>query len=110
MNLCSIALLLALGGSLFTNPGVAETPSGKTHATAAVSAIWIDVPFAAQTKDGCGSASIAMVMRYWDVKRNIPFSDAADPAKIQELLFSRSASGIFASSMQKYFQDSGYQA
>lgn len=110
MNLCSIALLLALGGSLVTSPSVAEMPSGKTRTTAAVPTIWIDVPFAAQTKDGCGSASIAMVMRYWDLKRDVPFSAAADPAKIQKLLFSRSARGIFASSMQKYFQSSGYQA
>ena len=26
-------------------------------------AIWIDVPYIAQTKDGCGSASISMVMQ-----------------------------------------------
>ncbi len=26
--------------------------------------IWLDVPFIAQEKDGCGAASIAMVMQY----------------------------------------------
>ncbi len=29
------------------------------------SALWIDVPFVAQTGEGCGAASIAMIMQYW---------------------------------------------
>jgi len=34
--------------------------------SAAVSAgLWLDVPFVKQEKNGCGSASIAMVMQYW---------------------------------------------
>ncbi len=27
--------------------------------------VWLDVPFVKQEKDGCGAASIAMVMQYW---------------------------------------------
>src|ERR1043165_5812507 len=29
------------------------------------SGVWLDVPFIKQEKDGCGAASIAMVMQYW---------------------------------------------
>lgn len=105
MNWRWIAVLLALGGAL---PGAAAVPPPAT--VAAAPAIWINVPFAAQTKDGCGSASIAMVMRYWDGKEGRPIAADADPAKIQALLFSRSAGGIYASSMQEYFQKSGYRA
>lgn len=88
---------------------MAETlsvPSGS----AAAHPIWIDVPFAEQTKDGCGSASISMVMQYWDRKKGLPVGVDANPAHIQADLFSPEARGIYASSMQKYFQQSGYQA
>jgi ABC-type bacteriocin/lantibiotic exporter with double-glycine peptidase domain len=104
MKLCCIAVLLILGGT-----SIAEPASGQTRAAAAP-AIWIDVPFAAQTKDGCGSASISMVMQYWDRKKGRPAGADADPEKIQAALFSRAAGGIFASSMQKYLQKAGYRA
>jgi ABC-type bacteriocin/lantibiotic exporter with double-glycine peptidase domain len=104
MKLCCIAVLAILG-----TPRIAKPTASQTRA-ATVPAIWIDVPFAAQTKDGCGSASISMVMQYWDRKEGRSIAADADPAKIQSVLFSRPAGGIFASSMQNYFQKAGYQA
>ena len=104
MKLCCLAALLILGGPL-----IAEPTPGQPSA-AAVPAIWIDVPFSAQTKDGCGSASISMVMRYWDRKEDLPVAADADASSIQTALFSSSAGGIFASSMQEYFRKSGYLA
>jgi ABC-type bacteriocin/lantibiotic exporter with double-glycine peptidase domain len=74
------------------------------------SAVWIDVPFVAQTTDGCGSASIAMVMQYWDRKRQRALAADAEPEHIQAALFSRAADGIYASAMRKYFLRSGYRA
>jgi predicted double-glycine peptidase len=71
--------------------------------------VWIDVPFFAQSRDGCGSASISMVMSYWQKKDDQPASPSADAAKIQAALFSPSAGGIPASGMQKYFEESGYR-
>jgi len=71
--------------------------------------VWVDVPFIAQTKEGCGSASIAMVMRYWEQKNGAQDSAAANPDKIQAQLYSAEAKGIFASSMEKYFRDAGYR-
>lgn len=76
---------------------------------AAPPAIWIDVPFAVQTTDGCGSAAIAMVMRYWDGKARQPSGPDAAPGNIQAALFSRAAHGIYASSMESYLRRSGYR-
>src|SRR6266446_6911914 len=72
--------------------------------------ILIDVPFVRQTRDGCGSASISMVIRYWEKKGGQSAPPAADEMKIQAALFSPAAGGIPASAMQKYFQESGYRA
>ena len=89
--------------------------SAELSRAAETPAIWIDVPFVAQSKEGCGSASISMVMKYWEQKDGQArrggqaASPPADPQKIQAALFSRAAGGIPASSMQRYFQESGYR-
>ncbi len=69
--------------------------------SAATSGIWLDVPYIRQEKNGCGAASIAMVMQYW--------MGSADPQAIQKLLYSRRAEGIFASDMEGYFREKGFQ-
>jgi len=76
---------------------------------AETAAIWLDVPFIAQSRDGCGSASISMVMQYWEKKDGRAGPSSADPEKIQSALFSPAAGGIPASAMQRYFQESGYR-
>ena len=70
--------------------------------------VWLDVPFVKQEKDGCGAASIAMVMQYWQKQQ--PASDiaSADPAAIQRALYSKKAHGIYASDLQRYFQDHAF--
>ena len=90
-----IGMLLCLGGLLS-----AETPSG----------LWLDVPFVQQEKDGCGSASIAMVMQYWLAQQGQTVGAAADALQIQRVLYSRQAGGIYASQMQRYFQEQGFHA
>ena len=91
-------LLVIFAGSVESNLG-AETAG-----------TWIDVPFVMQTKDGCGSASISMVIRYWENRSGQTALATANPEKIQAALFSPAASGIPASMMRKYFQDIGYRA
>ena len=76
----------------------AETPS-----------LWIDVPFVAQVKNGCGSAAIAMVMDYWEKKSGRSAGDSADAAKIQAALYSPAEEGIPASAMKRYFDGAGYR-
>jgi ABC-type bacteriocin/lantibiotic exporter with double-glycine peptidase domain len=76
---------------------------------AARAGIWIDVPYVAQSQDGCGSAVISMVMRYWAEQPGHGASPGPPPEKIQRLLFSRAEKGIPASSMRRYFERSGYR-
>jgi len=72
--------------------------------------LWLDVPFVRQTKDGCGAASIAMVMQYWEHQQGRPASPKADSTHILQILYSSSAHGIYASAMERYFQQNGYRA
>jgi ABC-type bacteriocin/lantibiotic exporter with double-glycine peptidase domain len=76
----------------------AETPS-----------LWIDVPFVAQVKNGCGSAAIAMVMEYWEKKTGWTASSTANAEKIQAALYSPAEEGISASAMKRYFDGAGYR-
>ena len=57
-------------------------------------AIWLDVPFFKQEKDGCGAAVIAMVIEYWNQKQPQPrAATLADPIQIQKALYSSEAHG-----------------
>jgi len=76
---------------------------------AATPSLWIDVPFVAQAKNGCGSAAIAMVMDYWDKKAGRAAGGSADAAKIQAALYAPAEEGIPASAMKKYFESAGYR-
>lgn len=72
--------------------------------------IWLDVPFVQQEKDGCGAASIAMVMQYWLRQQGRPADGSADAAaEIQRTLYSSRAHGIYASDLQRYFQQQGFR-
>ena len=72
------------------------------------SSLWLDVPFVKQEKDGCGAASIAMVMQYWQLQQRRSGNSTAEAAQIQRALHSDAAHGIHASDMQRYFQQNGY--
>jgi ABC-type bacteriocin/lantibiotic exporter with double-glycine peptidase domain len=82
--------------------------AAKVH-SAPATAIWIDVPFVVQSPNGCGSAAISMVMRYWAKEEGKPSPPSADSRKIQAVLYSPQVEGISASSMQRYFRESGYR-
>jgi ABC-type bacteriocin/lantibiotic exporter with double-glycine peptidase domain len=79
--------------------------------------VWLDVPFFKQEKNGCGAASIAMVMQYWTAQQASAAPPAAastasmsaDPEAIQRALYSANEHGIRASDMQRYFQDHGFR-
>ena len=71
--------------------------------------LWTDVPFIPQAKNGCGSAAISMVMRYWEKNDGQGGGRSADPEKVQAALFSPAVGGIPASRMEKYFRESGYR-
>ena len=73
-------------------------------------AVWIDVPFVRQPRDGCGAASLSMVMQYWAAQEHQPAPPASDVAAIQRQLFVPKEHGIPAASMQSYLRQNGFEA
>jgi ABC-type bacteriocin/lantibiotic exporter with double-glycine peptidase domain len=92
-----------LGLVLFLAAGIGFALAAETPG------LWVDVPFVAQVKNGCGSAAMAMVMEYWDKKTGQSGGDSADAGKIQAALYSPAEEGIPASAMKKYFESAGYR-
>jgi predicted double-glycine peptidase len=71
--------------------------------------VWLDVPFIKQTEDGCGSASLSMLLKYWTEHGAAIASERVNVDTIQQKLYSRKAHGIFASDMEKYLRESGFR-
>jgi predicted double-glycine peptidase len=91
-------VLLALFPALFGQSAPAKNPG-----------VWLEVPYVKQTEDGCGSATISMLLQYWSAHGASVTASRADAAAIQKQLYSRKAHGIFASDMQRYFRESGFR-
>lgn len=72
--------------------------------------MWIDVPFVAQPRDGCGAASLSMVMQYWAAKQGGTSPKDSDAERIQHELYSKSEHGISAERMSGYLRQHGFQA
>jgi predicted double-glycine peptidase len=70
---------------------------------AAAGGLWLDVPFVHQEKNGCGSASVWMLLQYWKTPA------APRLEEIHQTLFSKEAKGIYARDMERYFQSRGFQ-
>jgi ABC-type bacteriocin/lantibiotic exporter with double-glycine peptidase domain len=87
-------LVLALSSALFAS---------------ADSNLWLDVPFVKQEKNGCGAASIAMIMQYWQREQHGDKEAPNDPAEIQRALYDKEAHGIFASAVEQYLSKSGFR-
>jgi uncharacterized protein YvpB len=68
--------------------------------------LWLDVPFVKQVKEGCGAASIAMVMQYWAQQQNRD-PQSIDATEIQNTLYSKKGHGIYASDVERYFKEHG---
>lgn len=65
-------------------------------------AVWIDVPFVRQARDGCGSASVWMLLEYWG-------KGIESVEDIHRKLFSSDAEGVYAADMQRYFESRQFQ-
>jgi ABC-type bacteriocin/lantibiotic exporter with double-glycine peptidase domain len=74
---------------------------------AAAPELRLDVPFVRQEKNGCGAASIAMVMQYWQQQEHglVP----PDAETVQRALYSRAARGIYASDLEVYLRRHGFR-
>jgi predicted double-glycine peptidase len=80
---------------------------GAALAAAGVN-VWLDVPFVRQQKQGCGPATVAMVMEYWQQRLHQP-AHAIDAAEIlRELPPGRH--GVTATAMVSYFEQHDYRA
>jgi uncharacterized protein YvpB len=99
-----IALLLALLFSfeLIASAQIQDSDSSKAG-------IWLDVPFIKQTVEGCGSASIAMLLQYWSAHGTQVAPARSDADAIQKRLYSRKGHGIYASDLEKYLRESGFR-
>lgn len=71
-------------------------------------AVWINVPFVAQPRDGCGAASVAMVMQYWAAQQHQPVSMDAEVAVIQKQVFSRHQHGATPGALEAYLNQHGF--
>jgi ABC-type bacteriocin/lantibiotic exporter with double-glycine peptidase domain len=71
--------------------------------------IWIDVPFIKQAPEGCGAASIAMIMQYWSSVDGQASDGGADVANILRSLHSPTGHGIYSSAMSLYLQQQGFR-
>lgn len=67
------------------------------------------MPFVKQTEEGCGSASLSMLLQYWGAHGTQVTAGRADADAIQKKLYSHKARGIFASDMQQYLEASGFR-
>jgi len=76
---------------------------------AGASGLWLDVPYIHQEKDGCGSASLAMVLQYWRTKNFTIPAERLDPLRIQQELYSAKPHGIYASDMERYLRRAGME-
>jgi ABC-type bacteriocin/lantibiotic exporter with double-glycine peptidase domain len=79
------------------------------YAVAQQGGVWIDVPFVKQPEEGCGAASIAMVMQYWQQHQGQPETPSSDVNLIQRALFSKQARGIYASDLERYLNQQGFR-
>jgi ABC-type bacteriocin/lantibiotic exporter with double-glycine peptidase domain len=78
-------------------------------AAAEPAGIWLDVPFVKQEKNGCGAASIAMVMQFWQRQQGQPFGANSDAAHIQLSLYSPQVHGTHASDLERYLEQHGFR-
>jgi len=70
----------------------------------------LDVPFITQEKNGCGAASVAMVVHYWG---NLPAKYpvvAASPERVYQQLYDAERKGILLSDMKRYVEELGFNA
>ncbi len=73
-------------------------------------AIWINVPFVAQPRDGCGAASVAMVMQYWAAQQHRAATSASSVEAIQKQVYTRRLHGATPAALEGYLERHGYLA
>ncbi len=105
--LCVAALGAAMMAAQAPPPSAQALPDMHTPR-----GVWVDVPFVRQPREGCGAASLAMVMEYWAHQPGGRISQAhvAGVDRIQHELYVPREHGIPASAMQSYLERHGFRA
>jgi ABC-type bacteriocin/lantibiotic exporter with double-glycine peptidase domain len=83
----------------------AQTPTAVEN-----SAVWIDVPYVHQPREGCGAAALAMIMAYWAGQQGKTVGADGDVVVIQRELYSPKDRGISAERMRDYLLQHSFQA
>ena len=91
--------------SLLTLLAIVCAPAGAL----AESGYWINVPYVAQQKDGCGAAVLSMVMQYWARQQGHAPEMCSNPKIIFHDLYAPTAHGIYSSAMERYLQQHGFR-
>lgn len=69
--------------------------------------VWIDVPFVAQTRNACGAANAAMLLRYWAGK-GVPLKGAdASLDQLHARLYSAEERGALGSELAEALEEAG---
>ena len=87
-----------------------STARAQTPTAVGPASVWIDVPYVHQPREGCGAASLAMVMAYWAGKQGQTPGTDSDVAVIQRELYSPQDHGIRAERMRDYLLQHSFQA
>jgi predicted double-glycine peptidase len=76
---------------------------------AALGAEPLTVPFVAQKKNGCGAASVSMVMQYWAGQRG-GTGQYPDAQAVYNSLYDPALRGIPLVAMKRYLEEQGFRA
>lgn len=76
----------------------------------AAGGVQLDVPFFRQEKKGCGAASVAMVVHYWEKQHPGLELQSEHPRKVHEQLYATEVGGIRLSDMKRYLHERGFHA
>jgi ABC-type bacteriocin/lantibiotic exporter with double-glycine peptidase domain len=69
----------------------------------AADAVWLDVPFVRQPKEGCGAASLWMVLSYWKLDGGMAVE------RIHKETYSAEQGGVPAPAMKRYLSERGFR-
>ena len=70
----------------------------------------LDVPLLRQQKNGCGAASVAMIVRYWASQQPRLQIQAVEPEEVHRQLFSQERGGVPLAALKGYLQQKGFHA
>ncbi len=69
----------------------------------------LNLPFYSQKKNGCGAASVAMVMHYWENQQPGPSMANVSPQEVYESLYRPEKKGIQLVDMKRYLEGRGFR-